>query len=240
MGLNHEKGAPPLYSQLKTILQNRIEYGEFDYGDLLPTEKELMETYDISRITVRQAFAELSQMGYIQSRRGVGTQVTYDKFDEHMKGVVSFTEEMKRHNVTMQTTYCKIEKVLPGERIASALGIAPSEKCYYITRVRCVDKKPFVYTNTYLKNIVELPLDEKYYMDSLYRYLDEVHGLKIEGGQDTLEAAIPSSTIQDYLKIPPDMPIFKRTRQTYVRDHEKFEYSVCYYPGNRYKYTVDL
>ena len=36
------------------------------------------------------------------------------------------------------------------------------------------------------------------------------------------------------------MPVFKRVRKTYLPGNEVFEYSICYYPGNRYKYTVDL
>lgn len=77
--LNHEKGAAPLYSQLETILKSQIEHGEYTKGDAFPTEKMIMEKYGVSRVTVRQAFAALTNNGYIKSSRGIGTIVTYEK-----------------------------------------------------------------------------------------------------------------------------------------------------------------
>ena len=77
--LNHEKGAPPLYSQLETILKGQIEHGEYTKGDIFPTEKMVMEQYQVSRVTVRQAFAALTNAGYIKSTRGIGTIVIYEK-----------------------------------------------------------------------------------------------------------------------------------------------------------------
>lgn len=238
--LNHEKGAPPLYSQLELILKKKIEHGEYNRGDFLPTEKMLMEQYEVSRVTVRQAMAALAQGGYIKCTRGIGTEVIYEKIDEHMKGVISFTDEMKQHNITMETSYCKMEKINPSTQVATALQIPKTDMCYCLTRVRCVNGSPLVYTITYLKDIVELPMDSRYYMESLYKYLQEVHQIRIERGIDTLEASLPTEKIQKFLAIEAQMPIFKRVRLTYLPGEEVFEYSICYYPGNRYKYTVDL
>ena len=238
--LNREKGAPPLYSQLEAILRGQIEHGEYTKGDVFPTEKMFMEQYQVSRVTVRQAFAALTNAGYIKSTRGVGTIVIYEKIDEHLKSVISFTDEMKQHNITMKTTYCKMEKFYPPTQVAKILQVPKTAQCYCLTRVRCVADRPLVYTITYLKNTVELPMDSVHYMESLYKYLREVHNIIIEKGRDTLEATLPTEEVQHFLQIEPQMPVFKRVRQTFLKNDEIFEYSICYYPGNRYKYTVDL
>lgn len=238
--LDREKGAIPLYIQLERALRTKIEQGEYSKGDLFPTEKELMEIYQVSRVTVRQAMARLVQTGYIRIRRGIGTDVVYDKIEEQIEGVISFTEEMRKHNIFMKTSYCNMELVKPSEQVAKQLQISLTEKCYCLKRVRNVDEKPIVYTVTYLKKIKELHLDSHYYTESLYQYLREKHGIWIESGKDTLEAALPSLEIQKYLEIEAQMPIFIRTRQTFLSSGEPYEYSRCYYPGNRYKYTVDL
>lgn len=238
--LNREKGSIPLYTQLEMILRKKIEQGEYCKGDLLPTEKELMETYQVSRVTVRQAMARLVQTGYVRIRRGIGTDVVYDKIEEQIEDVISFTDEMRKHNIFMETSYCCMELVKPGEKVAKALQIPMTEKCYCLKRVRNVEGRPMVYTVTYLKKIKELPTESHYYTESLYQYLRENHGIWIESGKDTLEAALPSAEIQKYLEIEAQMPIFIRTRQTFLASGEIYEYSKCYYPGNRYKYTVDL
>ena len=173
-------------------------------------------------------------------RRGIGTDVVYEKVEEQMEGVISFTEEMKKHHIEMQTTYCKMELISPGETVARSLQIPLTEPCYCLKRVRNAVGKPMVYTITYLKKICELPTEPEPYMESLYQYLREEHGIYIESGRDTLEAALPSEEVQKALKIDAQMPIFIRTRQTFRKGGEVFEYSICYYPGNRYKYTVEL
>lgn len=238
--LNHNKGAPPLYSQIEKALKKQIEHGEYNRGDLFPTEKMIMEHYHVSRATVRQAFAALAQDGYIKSRRGIGTEVIYEKIDEHMKSVISFTDEMKRHNITMHTSYCKMEKINPSTMVAVALDIPKTKKCYRLTRVRCVENKPLVYTISYLKDITELPMDSGYYMESLYKYLSDKEEIEIIRGVDTLEATLPSKEVQRYLEIEENTPVFKRVRRTFLANDEVFELSICYYPGNRYKYTVEL
>lgn len=105
--MDRNPGAPPLYAQLEQILKQQIECGTYKKGDFLPTEKELMEKYELSRVTVRQAMTNLVQSGYARARRGIGTDVVYEKVEEQMEGVISFTEEMKKHHIEMQTTYCQ-------------------------------------------------------------------------------------------------------------------------------------
>ncbi|WP_026495699.1 GntR family transcriptional regulator [Butyrivibrio sp. WCD3002] len=240
MELNREKGATPLYLQLEDLIRMEIESGKYIKGDILPSEKEYMDKYDISRVTTRQALAALVQEGYIKRARGIGTVVSYEKISEAISNVISFTEEMKKHNITMETSYCKMELISPDTKTALSLGILKSDTCYKLSRVRDVEGKPLVYTVTYLKNLMELPLDPGYYKESLYKFLHDKYNISIVRGNDTLEAALPNDDVRNMLQISADMPIFIRTRKTFLPNDEIFEYSVCYYPGNRYKYSVDL
>ena len=61
--------ATPLYKQLEEKLQKEIETGERPAGSRLPTENELSETYNVSRVTVRKALAGLSELGNICRRK---------------------------------------------------------------------------------------------------------------------------------------------------------------------------
>ena len=147
------------YIQLYNRLLEQIENKKLQEGDKLPSEKELMEKYELSRVTVRQAMANLVQSGYARARRGIGTDVVYEKVEEQMEGVISFTEEMKKHHIEMQTIYCKMELISPGETVARSLQIPLTEPCYCLKRVRNAVGKPMVYTITYLKKICELPTE---------------------------------------------------------------------------------
>lgn len=63
------------YRELSLVLRGKIEAGQYRVGEQIPTEKELGETYDVSRNTIRQAIALLEEQGYLIRRRGSGTFV---------------------------------------------------------------------------------------------------------------------------------------------------------------------
>lgn len=160
--IDRNPGAPPLYAQLENILKQKIEQGTYKRGDFLPTEKELMAEYQLSRVTVRQAMTNLVQSGYVRARRGIGTDVVYEKVEEQLERVISFTEEMKKHNITMETTYCEMELVHPTERVARILKIPVTEQCYCLKRVRNAEGKPMVYSISYLKKSVSCRLRQNH------------------------------------------------------------------------------
>ena len=77
--------ATPLYKQLEEKLQKEIETGERPAGSRLPTENELSETYNVSRVTVRKALAGLSELGYLYRKSGKGTFVAEKKIQRGIK-----------------------------------------------------------------------------------------------------------------------------------------------------------
>lgn len=69
-----------LYEQIADDLEQRISYGEFPPGSLLPSERKLAEQLGVNRSTIIQAFAELRSFGIIESRTGSGTRVSTTKW----------------------------------------------------------------------------------------------------------------------------------------------------------------
>ena len=62
----------PMYKQIVNLLNEKIEKGELEPGDKLPSEAELMEAYSVSRITIRSAISELEEDGLVIRSRGKG------------------------------------------------------------------------------------------------------------------------------------------------------------------------
>ncbi|MFZ2544024.1 MAG: GntR family transcriptional regulator, partial [Lactococcus raffinolactis] len=83
----------PLYDQLVDLLKGKIE-NEFEPDSLLPSERELVDQYGVSRTTVRQALQELEQMNYIYRRHGKGTFVSdLRNHATNLSGAYSFTDQ---------------------------------------------------------------------------------------------------------------------------------------------------
>jgi DNA-binding GntR family transcriptional regulator len=84
----------PLYSQLKALIIEKIDNGEYAEETKIPSEQELCEHYDISRPTVRQAVAELTNNGYLYKEKGKGTFVAKKKTKVDIKSYTGFTDSI--------------------------------------------------------------------------------------------------------------------------------------------------
>ena len=70
------ESAIPLYHQLRCSLMEAIDAGQWQSGQQLPNESKLAENFGVSKITVRQALQELSDLGYVDREQGRGTFVS--------------------------------------------------------------------------------------------------------------------------------------------------------------------
>lgn len=84
----------PLYSQLKDLIIEKIENGEYSEELKIPSEQELCEYYEISRPTVRQAISELTNNGYLYKEKGKGTFVAKSKTKVDIKNYTGFTDSI--------------------------------------------------------------------------------------------------------------------------------------------------
>lgn len=65
----------PLYQQVADAVQRRIEDGEFEPGQPIPSEKTLEQEYGVARGTVRRAVALLGERGLVVTIQGRGSFV---------------------------------------------------------------------------------------------------------------------------------------------------------------------
>jgi GntR family transcriptional regulator len=79
----------PAYRRIQYALRKRIEAGELQPGDAVPSERELARNHEVSLMTARHALAELEHDGLVDRRRGTGTFVALPRI--HFNRLASFT-----------------------------------------------------------------------------------------------------------------------------------------------------
>lgn len=122
-----------LYQQVVDQLMGQIEQGAYKAGDLLPSEKELVELTGVSRVTVRQALRILSEAGYIETLQGKGSRV----LAEHIPVAKDHTEADMRnfqvHRVNFETSN-QVRLLLEPEIARLAAQVATEEDLSYMRR----------------------------------------------------------------------------------------------------------
>src|SRR5215471_6136578 len=132
----------PRYHQLKEILREKIRAGELKPGDLIPSERELSETYGISRMTARQAITELVNEGVFYREQGKGTFVTRNKITQQLMRLTGFTEDIRSRGQLPSTKVLVAEMRPASEVVAEKLRISMGQLVFCIQRLRLADGEP--------------------------------------------------------------------------------------------------
>lgn len=114
-----------LYETIYTDLKRRINAGEFDNGKLLPTEKSLQEEFNVSRITVKQAYSKLSEEELITRIAGKGT-------------VLSNKKDFNKKNKLIGLVLCDFDSTF-GERLIKSIEENAQKHGYSVIIKRSFD-----------------------------------------------------------------------------------------------------
>ena len=111
-----------IYEEIVDEIKNLINQGKLKWGDQLPTERELSETFKVSRACVREAFRVLESQGFLESRPGNGTYVSNNAIDSLVQPLASFILKEKDYQLELfemrrllesQLAYLAAERATP-------------------------------------------------------------------------------------------------------------------------------
>lgn len=148
-----ENSVIPLYYQLKEIFKEKIKAGTWKAGLKVPSERELMEQYNVSRATVRKALDELMRDGLIYRKQGVGTFVSETKVFQNLIGELSFNQQALKQGLSpsSKVIYTSSDPFI-SNRINNVFKVEKSEKINKIIRVRFINGSPLVLETVYIPN----------------------------------------------------------------------------------------
>jgi GntR family transcriptional regulator len=232
----------PLYYQLKQILLEQIDAGQWRPGDLIPGEQELQDTYGLSRTTVRQTLADLANEGLLNRQRGRGTFITRPKF-AHDPKVRPGAEG-----------YIQSEGLVPGWQVISAdwtdqppegvrdlLKIGQETPIFRIHRLRLANNDPIGYHFAYVPEPYANNLNlEKLTEGGSLRYLRDLPQMNNSVAQRTIEATLANGPEVSLLGAAPGEPILTIERIILAQDGTPIELLWAAYRGDRFKYQVTI
>ena len=240
-GKSIDKTIPiPLYFQLKEILLGYLE--DLKDGDIIPTEVELCEHFDISRPTVRQAINELVNEGHIVRRKGKGSFVSRQKIKQDFLVVLeSFNTEMQEKGLKHETKILSKKIRGASSRAAEVFGLEKGDDLVFISRLRSINNEPIVLVNTWLpagrfSSIIDYDLES----NSLYDLMEHEFQCIPVKTKRYLEAILAGDFEAENLGIRSgDAVQFIETTAIDEND-EPVEFSLAYYRGDRNRFALEV
>ena len=139
------------YLKVYNDIVSKIESGVYEPTTMLPSEKNLINHYQVSRDTVRKSLSMLEQNGYIQKTKGKGSFVLdINKLNFPVSGVVSFKEVTERSGRNAKTKVELFESQFPRESIRKNLELNSDEPVWKVVRSRTIDNEKVILDKDYL------------------------------------------------------------------------------------------
>lgn len=177
--------------------KEKIESGQIAEGERLPTESSLMESYQVSRDTVRKSLNLLEQNGYIQRGRGRASLVMpKQRYTFPLSEIASFQEVNKLSNAHAETEVVNLDILQDSHKIKKIFQQSVNGEIYELIRVRRMKDEAVILDKDYfVRDVVpRLPLNEC--KVSVYRYLEEELGLQISYA--VKEITVQKANAEDY------------------------------------------
>jgi len=225
-----------VYKDVIILLKSKIASPTYNIGDMLPTEKELAELYNVSRNTLRKALKVLEDEEFIERRHGSGTYIRNKHFQTSVTHMDSFTEIAKKEGKKANSQVLRFELQTASEDIAGRLRLAVGDPVYYSKRLRFIDNIPMQLEETWM-SVNQFPdLTINHMKQSKFSFIEKECGVQIIGCYESFQPVHPTHEIAKLLHISTRDPIIKMETQSIDESNNPVDYSILY--NNSFEFQV--
>lgn len=225
----------PRYFAIEQSLRDLIARSE--PGDGLPSESDLCEQFDVSRMTARHAMQRLVQEGLIYRVPGRGSFVANPAVHRQATKLISFTEEMQRRGRVPSSTIVAFAARPPVAEERASLKLTDGTDIVEVHRTRLADGVALAHERAILSPACRGVLEADIATTSLHQLLREL-GFRPTRGRATLGAEPATEEDADLLGVQPGSPVLVERRLIFDQRDEPLEYTASRYAADRYRLEV--
>lgn len=227
---------PARYEQIADHLLELVAAAE--PGDRLPSEAELCEQFEVSRMTARQAMQVVASQGLIERRRGAGTFVRAHPVPRDLGSPLSFSGSMKARGMTASSETLEWGPVEANDDERTALGL-DEEKGYVLERLRFADGTPMALERVVMPRDLALSLGEDFQKGSLHEAFRRIGRMPTEAHAE-ISAHRANKRERELLGLPPSGIIISERRTIYDQNDVPLERTETRYVASRYTFRAVL
>ena len=232
----------PLYRQIKALLVQLLQSGEWRPGEMIPSEAELAQRFSVSQGTVRKAIDELAAENLLIRRQGKGTFVASH---DDPRAFFRFLRLMPLVGGMQQAKSVPLEcwRAKAGTEAARMLALAIGDPIVIIRRLLQFDGKPIVVDEIYLPGAIfgALTLDMlRVYQGSLYSFFESQFGVRVARAEERLRAVPADRVSADLLHVAEGSPLLSVERLSFSYADKPVEWRRGLYNTQNHCYFNEL
>jgi GntR family transcriptional regulator len=229
-----------LHRQLFVILRDQIIRGVYQPGAMIPNEEALCLQFEVSRITVRRAVADLESIGLLQKRHGRGTFVSDSLPPSRPSATLGFIDVLRKTANETEVEVVKVEREEPAADIARQLDLVPPAKAMHVVRLRSYQSTPVMITEAWIplelgRTITAKELKKR----ALYEILIE-QGVQFGRVVQEITAVAANPLYAKLLQTELSAPLLKLTRLLYDTRQQPAQHLTVYVSPERSRILMDV
>ena len=237
--LNKLNGERPLYDQVYQSLLQQIVNGFYPIHQQLPSENELSEQFDVSRITIRQALNRLQLEHLVYKIQGKGTFVSAPKTFQNISQLQGFAEAMSNLGHEVFNIVKSFRFIATTQKIASKLKNSLNSTVAEIKRIRLLDHKLVSFELTYLPENIGLalqPIDLA--TRDVFLALEEDLSIALGHADLSIDATLADEELSELLQIDRNAPLLRVERLTHDAQGHPIDFEYLYFSAESFQYRL--
>jgi len=229
-----------LHRQLFVILREQIFRGLYQPGEKIPNEEALCAQFDVSRITVRRAVADLEASGLLQKRPGLGTFVTADVRPTRPSATLNFIDSMRKTQSETQTEVIVVENAAPPADIAEQLDLLSGAQCVHAIRLRRSADTVVMVTEAWVRGAAGAGITRQALLKHPLFDILAAHGIRSGRVIQEITAVAANAFHSERLDVEIGSPLIKVSRLLYDTERRPVLHLNIYMTPERSRFLMDF
>ena len=238
-------GAPtfsPLYQQIKALITQSLQAGEWKPGELIPSEVELANRFKVSQGTVRKAIDEMAAGNLVMRRQGKGTFVsTHHEARAHFRFLRLVPDEGVAHYP--DSKFIEVRRMRAPADVARLLDLKSGDAVVYIKRVQSFDLVPTIIEEMWLPGLIFKGLTAERlveYKGPVYGLFESEFGTHMIHASEKIRAVCADAGAAELLNVAPGTPLLCAERVSFTYGDKAVELRRGLYLTEHHHYQNEL
>lgn len=232
--------AMPLYHQSYLVIRQRLLEGVYPPEKPLPSEEDMRHEFNVSRVTIRRALAELESEGLIQRRRGSGTYpIEQSGSPESRANISGLYENLITLGLKTEAKLLTFETI-PAPRSLQRVDSSFEGEVLHIRRVRLLNKEPYSLLESFIPGHLADHFRKRSLGNQPLLVTLDLAGIEATSAEQALTAVPADAEAAEILSVPVGAPLIQMNRLSRGKDQTPIEYFTSYYRPDRFEYRMTL